>query len=247
MKAMTAANNSGHSATRTVILSSFLLLACACFIALGIWQIERLGWKEELIARVNSRVNAAPVPVPAKAEWPTINAQNDEYRHVQVTGIFDNGKESYVYASTELGPGYWVLTPLTTADGQIILINRGYVPLDRKDPSSRLQGQLNGSVTVTGLLRLNEPGGTFMRSNAPDADRWYSRDVNAIAAKRDIKQVAPYFIDADKDNLDGSYPVGGLTQVKFPNSHLQYAITWFAMAVMSLGFLWFLLKSKSSR
>ncbi|HBF28123.1 SURF1 family protein [Rhizobium sp.] len=242
---MTDAKPPRQSTTRTVVLSSFLLLACACFIALGVWQIERLGWKQDLIARVDTRVNAAPISVPSKAQWSKINRRDDEYLHVSVSGVFDNTKETYVYASTELGPGYWVLTPLSTPDGQIILINRGFVPLDRKDPSSRQQGQLGGPITVTGLLRISEPGGTFLRTNAPQSDRWYSRDVIAIAAKRDLHDVAPYFIDADKATTDGGYPVGGLTQVKFPNSHLQYAITWFAMAFMSLGFLWFLLKSKS--
>lgn len=244
---MTTAKPSRPKFAATILLSFFLLLAFACFVALGIWQIERLGWKEALIARVDSRVHAPATAAPSKAEWPNINAQDDEYRHVAVTGLFDNSKETYVYASTELGPGYWVLTPLKTVDGQTVLINRGFVPLDRKDPSSRPQGQLTDPVTVTGLLRLTEPEGTLLRKNVPQSDRWYSRDVAAIAAKRELTDVAPYFIDADKSDIVGNYPVGGLTQVKFPNSHLQYAITWFVMALMTLGFLWFLLRSKHSR
>lgn len=241
---MTTDQPSKPKFARTILLSSFLLLAFVCFVALGIWQIQRLGWKEALIARVDSRVHAAATPAPAKAEWPKINAQDDEYKHVQVTGLYDNSKETYVYASTELGPGYWVITPLKTLDGQVVLINRGFVPLDRKEPSTRPQSQLADTVTVTGLLRLSEPQGTLLRNNDPQSDRWYSRDVAAIAAKRDLTDVAPYFIDADKTDIAGTYPVGGLTQVKFPNSHLQYAITWFAMAVMTLAFLWFLLRSK---
>lgn len=244
---MTADQPSKPKFARKILLSFFLLLAFACFVALGIWQIERLGWKEALIARVDSRIHAAAAAAPSKAEWPKINAQDDEYKHVSVTGIFDNSKETYVYASTELGPGYWVMTPLKMLDGQTVLINRGFVPLDRKDPSSRLQGQLKDTVTVTGLLRLSEPKGTLLRNNVADSDRWYSRDVAAIAAKRDLTDVAPYFIDADKTDIPGTYPVGGLTQVKFPNSHLQYAITWFAMAVMTLVFLWFLLRTKHNR
>lgn len=240
---MTTAPAPRQSVARKAFLSAFLLLACAAFVALGIWQIERLGWKRDLIARVDSRVHAAPVQAPAPTQWQKINQQDDEYKHIQITGEFDNSKETYVYASTALGAGYWVLTPLTILDGgETILINRGFVPLDKKAPSTRLDGQIKGTVTVTGLLRLSEPKGTLLRSNVPQDDRWYSRDVTAIAAKRNLSNVAPYFIDADKSDRGDTLPVGGLTQVKFPNSHLQYAITWFAMAFMTLAFLWYLLR-----
>jgi surfeit locus 1 family protein len=242
---MTADPAPKQSFKRTALLSSFLLLACAGFIALGIWQIERLGWKRDLIARVDSRVHAEPVQAPARAQWSNINRQDDEYLHVQVSGVFDNSKETYVYASTELGAGYWVLTPLREPDGDTVLINRGFVPLDKKAPSTRIAGQVEAPVTIKGLLRLSEPKGTFLRSNVPQDDRWYSRDVIAIAAKRGLHDVAPYFIDADKSTVNGGYPVGGLTQIKFPNSHLQYAITWFVMALMTIGFLWFLLRHQS--
>jgi surfeit locus 1 family protein len=244
---MTPAPAQKQSFARKALLTTFLLLACAGFTALGIWQVERLGWKRDLIARVDSRVHATPVAAPTRSQWPTINRQNDEYLHVQVSGKFDNSKETYVYASTELGAGYWVLTPLTTADGETVLINRGFVPLDKKAPSTRLNGQIDTPVTITGLLRLSEPNGTLLRSNVPQDDRWYSRDVSAIATKRNLDNVAPYFIDADKSPTNDNLPVGGLTQVKFPNSHLQYAITWFVMAAMTLGFLWYLLRSSSKQ
>ncbi|MDQ0456418.1 SURF1 family protein [Rhizobium paknamense] len=233
---------------RGFLLSAFLILATAVFVSLGIWQVERLGWKEDLIARVDARVHAEPVPAPGVQDWPRINAGDDEYRHVQLSGQFDHSKETLVYASTVLGPGYWVLTPLESG-GQITLINRGFVPLDRKDPSTRKAGQIEGTVQVTGLLRIAEPKGTLLRSNDVAADRWYSRDVQAIAAKRGLAagRVAPYFIDADRSDIPGGYPVGGLTQVQFPNHHLQYALTWFAMAIMSIGFLVFLWKGRGIR
>lgn len=244
---MTPAPAQKQSFKRTALLSAFLLLACAAFVALGIWQLERLGWKRDLIARVDSKVHAPAVPAPSKSQWLHINQTDDEYRHVEVTGVFDHSQETYVYASTELGAGYWVLTPLKTMSGETILINRGFVPTEKKSPSTRMDGQIIGPVTVAGLLRLNEPTGTFLRSNVPEDDRWYSRDVVAIAAKRNLHDVAPYFIDAERTPANGSYPVGGLTQIKFPNSHMQYAITWFSMAVMTLGFLWFLIRNTQTR
>ncbi|MES2337383.1 MAG: SURF1 family protein [Pseudomonadota bacterium] len=185
-------------------------------VALGTWQVQRLAWKRSLIAQVEARLAAVPVPAPAGA------GSGDAYRRVVATGRFI-GADSFVQASTVRGPGWWVMTPLHTPSATI-LVNRGYVPNRFAPPPPR------GQVTVTGLLRLTEPGGGFLRSNDPAADRWYSRDVAAIAAKRGLAGVAPYFIDADATVGE---PVGGLTVVRFPNNHLPYAITWYILALMA--------------
>jgi surfeit locus 1 family protein len=150
-----------------------------------------------------------------------------------VTGTFDHGRETLVEALTEQGSGFWVLTPLRTAGG-IVLINRGFVPKERRTPASRAGGQLQGVVSVTGLARLDEPEGRFLRANRAAEERWYSRDVTAIAAARGFGPVAPFFIDADATSNPGGYPIGGLTVVSFRNTHLIYALTWFALAALSL-------------
>jgi surfeit locus 1 family protein len=150
-------------------------------------------------------------------------------------GTFDNSRETLVQAVPDRGPVFWVLTPLATADGATVLINRGYVPPDRRDPTSRAEGQLQGEVTVTGLLRLSEPGGAFLRSNNPAAGSWYSRDVQAIGENKQLVKLVPYFVDADATANPGGYPVGGLTVIQFRNSHLVYALTWFALAIMSFA------------
>jgi surfeit locus 1 family protein len=195
------------------------------FCALGVWQVERLAWKRDLIARVDARIHAAPTTAPLNA------AKADEYRRVIATGIFLHDKAALVQAATVRGAGYWVLTPLRQANGAIILINRGFVPPEAKTGYNRP----NGMVRITGLLRLTEPGGGFLRSNDPAADRWYSRDVAAIAAARNISPVVDYFIDAQAGSSPDAPPIGGLTVVSFPNSHLQYAITWFVLAAMVVG------------
>ncbi|NTF40412.1 SURF1 family protein [Rhizobium rhizogenes] len=217
-----------------------LLLLTALLIGLGTWQVQRLHWKLDLIAKVDSRVHAPAVAAPGPAQWADINAENSEYKHVQAKGTFLNDKETQVYASTELGPGYWVLTPLKQADGTIVLVNRGFVPTEKRQPTTRPDGQIGGETTVTGLLRINEPKGTLMRSNVPAEERWYSRDVTAIADVRSLQKVAPYFIDADDTKNPGGLPVGGLTQIVFHNSHLVYAITWYGLAAMTLGLAVFL-------
>ncbi|WP_353654168.1 SURF1 family protein [Agrobacterium sp. Ap1] len=214
---------------------AFLLFAAIVFTALGIWQVQRLFWKLDLIARVDARVHAAAAAPPAANEWPTIKSTDAEYRHVVLNGTFDNLRETLVQAVTERGPGFWVLTPLATADGGTVLINRGFVPPDRRDPTSRAEGQLQGEVTVTGLLRLSEPGGAFLRSNNPAAGSWYSRDVQAIGENKQLVKLVPYFVDADATANPGGYPVGGLTVIQFRNSHLVYALTWFALAIMSFA------------
>lgn len=223
-----------------VALAIGAALAFTAFAALGTWQLYRLQWKQALIERVEQRIHAAPVPAPGPDRWPEIAAATDEYRRVRVTGRFLHGLSARVQAATELGSGYWLLTPLRTEEGDIVLVNRGFVPPGSRQTQGRQDSAESASVTVTGLLRMSEPGGGFLRKNNPAANRWYSRDVQAIAAARGLRDVAPYFIDAQAspDSTDSGapdHPVAGLTVVTFHNNHLVYAITWYALALMVLG------------
>ncbi|WP_028748094.1 SURF1 family protein [Rhizobium mesoamericanum] len=233
-----------RSATWLAAFCTLMVLLIAALVFLGIWQIQRLSWKEDLIARVDQRIHAQPVPAPPRAAWGQVSRAGDEYRRVTAGGTLRNDKETLIYASTALGPGYWVITPLTLTDGTSILINRGFAPTDKRDPATRSEGQLATPVTITGLLRITEPRGTLIKSNDPANDRWYSRDVSAIAERRDVTDAAPYFIDADATPNPGGLPVGGLTQIAFPNNHLVYAITWFALAIMVAGLLGFIIRSE---
>jgi surfeit locus 1 family protein len=213
-------------------LLALTLLLAALFTGLGVWQVRRLAWKLDLIARVDRRVHAAPQAAPGPDSWQRLTRENAEYRHVQVRGIFLNARETLVEAVTDYGAGYWVMTPLRTSWGTV-LVNRGFVPPERAAPGSRARGSFPGPVTVTGLVRMTEPGGAFLRHNAPEANRWYSRDVAAIGRARSLDRLAPYFIDSDAAPVPGGWPRGGLTVVHFRNAHLQYAITWFALALLS--------------
>jgi surfeit locus 1 family protein len=205
-------------------------------VSLGVWQLHRLAWKRDLIERVEARVHAPPVAAPGPERWLQVDAANSEYLHVVVQGRYRHDGETLVQAVTERGGGYWVLTPLETVDGYVVLINRGFVPPTHRDPATRAKGQVEGVTTVTGLVRMSEAGGAYLRTNEPAADRWYSRDVAAIAEARGLTDVAPYFIDADaNERLDADAPVGGLTVIRFNNNHLQYALTWFGLALMVAG------------
>jgi surfeit locus 1 family protein len=221
------------------LLALFSVLGVAALTALGVWQLERRVWKLELIARITRHVHAEPIAAPGPSQWPQLDASGHSggfaYLRVHAAGQYLNDRETLVQAVTRLGGGFWVLTPLRTVDGFTILVNRGFVPADRRDPATRAAGQLSGRTLVSGLLRATEPGGAFLHTNDPAADRWYSRDVAAIASARALSTVAPYFIDADATPVPGGLPVGGLTQTELPNHHLLYALTWFALALLLGG------------
>ena len=212
---------------------SLAALATIGLCALGVWQVERRAWKLDLIKRVEARIHATPDAAPGPDAWPSISAAQDEYRRVTASGRFLNDRETLVQAVTDLGGGFWVLTPFQTTSGFTVLVNRGFTPPDRRAPATRAEGQTSDETTITGLLRLTEPDGGFLRSNDPAGERWFSRDVTAIASARGITDVAPYFIDADGAANPGGLPVGGLTVVRFNNNHLVYALTWFALAGMT--------------
>jgi surfeit locus 1 family protein len=216
-------------------------LGVAVLVGLGFWQLERRVWKQDLIARAETRSQASVTPVPAESEWSTIGAERDEYRRVRVSGRFRHDREALVYTLLSepkgrfRGPGYWVFTPLETATGGVVIVNRGFVPDERKSRAKRSEGEITGEVTVVGLLRMPEPA--FWFTPAPDPARgiWYRRDPAGIAAAYGLTRVAPFVIDADATPNPGGLPQGGETLLSFPNNHLQYAVTWFGLAAALAG------------
>ncbi|MGX5830936.1 SURF1 family protein [Mesorhizobium sp. 43Arga] len=222
--------DAGRSAASRLFLLLLGLLGVLMFVGLGVWQLERRVWKLDLIARVDQRIHAPVADAPGPASWAGVTAVGDEYSHVRLAGRFLDGKNTLVQAVTELGGGYWVLTPMRTDRGFIVLVNRGFIPQERKAEFEQENGGLGSSTVIDGLLRMSEPGGGFLRSNDVAGNRWYSRDVGAIATARGLTiDVAPYFVDAE---ASGGWPRGGLTVVTFRNSHLVYALTWFTLAAM---------------
>jgi surfeit locus 1 family protein len=259
--------NTGRAPRSPLVLFAVFaaaLVLFSTFVALGTWQIHRRSWKLDLIARVNQRVHAPPVAAPREPNWPAVTAANSEYLHVRADGIFLNDRETLVQATTELGAGYWVLTPLRLSDGSIVLVNRGFVPPERRDRAAHSAAAPTTPATVTGLLRVTEPGGGFLRHNDPAANRWYSRDVQAIAAARGLRHVAPYFIDAEAEPVgagptraaadtavpprasprDSIEPVAGLTVITFHNSHLVYVITWYTLALLVIAGVWIMIREE---
>jgi surfeit locus 1 family protein len=197
------------------LLGLLCLLSVAALTALGIWQLERRVWKVNLIGQITQRVHAVPIDAPGPSQWPQVTAGDYTYRRVRVAGQYLNDRETLVHAVTRLGGGF--------------------VPPERRDSATRTAGLISDGTVVSGLLRVTEPKGAFLHANNPAADRWYSREVAAIAAARALSPIAPYFIDADATPVPGGLPVGGLTVIELPNNHLVYALTWFTLALMLAG------------
>jgi surfeit locus 1 family protein len=209
-------------------LTIWSMLGLLLLLGLGTWQVQRLAWKEGLIAGRNVALAAAPVPLPKTLG----EARALEFHPVRAEGQFLNEHELYLNAQAFSGDqGFHVVTPFRLSDGRIIFIDRGFVPTARQAPSSREAGQIAGATGVTGLLRLPEPPGYFTPANEVQKNSWFSIDLPAMAQAAGVGSALPFYVDADKTPNQGGWPQGGQTITDLPNNHLQYAITWYALAV----------------
>ena len=199
-------------------------------LGLSFWQIERLFWKRELNAQREAALAAASTAVPHTLE----EEDSMEFRHVIDEGIFLQDKEIFLGATSDAGRnGYHVLTPLQEPTGRVVFVNRGFIPAELKDPAKRPAGQVAGTVRLQGLLRLppaKKPA-WFLPDNRADLNYWFWVDLPAMAVADKLDRVAPFYIDADATPNPGGWPKGGVTRLELPNDHLQYAITWFSLAV----------------
>jgi surfeit locus 1 family protein len=222
-----------------------VLLAVLLLLALGTWQVQRLYWKEALLADIQQRGEAAPVDLNI-IETMASSDGDIEYRKVRLSGIFDHTKERHFFATFQGQTGYYIYTPLQMSDGRFIFVNRGFVTYDMKAPSTRAEGQVAGTVEIEGLARAKLPGKPSMM--LPDNDLkanifyWKDLDVMAPSAGVDETRLVPFFVDANAAPNPGGWPKGGVTIIDLPNNHLQYAITWYGFAltlVIVAGFAYF--------
>lgn len=216
----------GFAAALSLALFSILVL-----LALAAWQVQRSAWKTALIARIEARVDAAPVSLPPPSQWASLDPEDYEYRRVTVSGTYLAEGQAEALALTERGAGFWAMTPLRLESGEIVYINRGFAPQER--PGAFIIAPEN--VTVTGLMRAPEPGGLFLRPNDPVRGRWYSRDVAAMGAAAGLAAPAPFFIDRAADDDREALPAGGMTRIDFPNNHLLYAVQFLLLALVPAG------------
>jgi len=213
-------------------LTAAMLAALAVLVGLGVWQLQRLQWKEGLIAKIETRSKGPAISL-EEAMTMAAKGQDPSYYRVRVTGRFDHSKERYLFAVSDENAGWRVITPLTTQDGKVVLIDRGFVPSDLRDPTTRAEGQIEDEVTVTGIVRMPDTQRLFTPDNEPDANQWFWRDLGAMAQSmfpEPPEEPAPFLLEAEKGDVPGGWPKGGQTRLQIPNNHLQYAITWFLLA-----------------
>ena len=217
------------------------LVGMTILISLGVWQLERRAWKNDLIQKIEARAYGAPGAIPPEAEWPAWSREAEEYRRVRVAGRFLYEGEVAVHglmSGRERGQplqGYYLLTPLRLRDGGIVVVNRGFVPGELRDLGRRPGSDPEGEVAFTGLVRAPETPAPFVPKNDPARNEWFVRSPDEIAKAKGLARVAPFLIDADPMPSPAGWPKGGQTRLSMPNDHLQYALTWFGLALTLLG------------
>lgn len=203
--------------------------AILIMLALSIWQLNRYNWKVELLDTIDQQLSAAAVPMPAgdivAGEW--------RYRRVTLNGEFQHEQEIHLFSHAKKGrQGFQIITPFVRSDGAgIVLVNRGWVPDTKKDASNRLDGQLAGPVTVSGIIKTPwTKGWSYMPDNNPQTNVWLYGEVDKMSRHLGIETV-PVFVELDKSDVPGGWPLGGQTRVSVPNNHIEYFFTWFGLAL----------------
>jgi surfeit locus 1 family protein len=241
---MTAPASFSRSRFRPALWPTLIAVpAIVVMLGLGTWQVVRMGEKAAAIAERTERTTAEPIAFPFTADPADLRAL--EFRRATVTGVFRHEQEQYLAARSMRGnAGYQVVTPLEVTEGgpagAVVLVNRGWVPVDRKEPAARADGQVAGAVTVEGVIRLSGTQAWMVPDNEPEKNVWFWEDLAGMARYLGIEdRVAPAFLETGPAENPGGFPIGGQTRVNLPNDHLQYAITWYALAV-ALAVIWYL-------
>ncbi len=227
-------NGGGRSRPRLMWPTIMTLPAFIALLALGTWQLQRLEWKDALIAERRAQVMAPPIVLPAEISDPAAL----EYRPVRLSGRFLHARELHFAARVREGRlGFEIVTPMILDDGRAILVNRGWVPPERKDPASRAEGQTGGRVTLVGFFRTGgwKGSATFRPENQPDKNTWLWPDLPAMAAAAELEQaVTSLYVVAAPGQSPGGLPIGRQVAVELKRDHLQYAIVWYTLAFVLL-------------
>lgn len=216
------------------------LVGIGILVGLGVWQLERKAWKENLIATLNAQLAKPPIDLPPRTQWAGLKPQGNEYRRVTFPAEFLPGQDALVYTAGSAfrpdvrGAGYWVLAPARLAGGSIVIINRGFVPLEKKAAAGG--GLPHGLVDIVGVMRWPEKTGSFTPAADVKGNVWYARDTKAIAAAKRWPDHAPFYVEMESPAPPGGLPKPGKLVVNLPDNHLQYAITWFGIALVLTGF-----------
>jgi len=220
-----------------LFLTVAAVLALAVLVRLGVWQLDRLAWKNELIATVETHLSAPAVPLGDLLDRPGRTVEALAFRPATVTGRFDHEREIHLYARNDEGmPGYRILTPLDRSSGPPILVDRGFVPTDYKARARRPGGLVTGEQQISGILRRPVGRGFFTPETDLADNIWFA--LEPFSAVRDFVQrpaLLPVIFEAAEQPNLSALPRGGPLQVEFKNDHLGYALTWFGLALTLIG------------
>jgi len=216
----------------------FVAVALCVLVGLGTWQLERKAWKDALIAELEAKLAAPPTDLPARERWQRLAAATDEFRRVAFPAEFLPGAEALVYSPGSSlrpdvsGPGYFVFTPARLTGGSIVVVNRGFVPEGRQDPKTH--SAPSGVVDIVGVMRWPEQRGQFTPPDEPAKGLWFARDPAAMAAVKKWGTIAPFYVDQEGPQPAGGLPKTAPLKASLPNNHLQYAVTWYGLALVIL-------------
>ena len=209
----------------------FTVLALPVLIGLSLWQVERLEWKQGLLAKIAERMDADEMPLPPPSDWADYDAREAEYTRVLIEGRFLPVEFHYFTQGERGAPGYAVISPLEIADGAIVFVDRGFVPVALKDAASR-GGIPQGEQRFTGIIRAPSERGTFDGRDDPEKNIWMVRDPAVMGDELDAQRIAPFIVEAEEGAFPGEWPKAGRTRVDIPNNHLDYALTWGGLALV---------------
>jgi len=239
---MTGVAAAGSQRRGLLVPSLAVAASLVVLMLLGLWQLDRKAWKEELIATLKQRLAAAPIALPQPVDWPLLTAETDEFLRVAMTAEFLNDREALVYTGggstlreASSGPGYWIFTPARLEGGALVMVNRGFVPDGKQDPLARPEGQVAGPIKMVGALRWPEKPGLFTPAGDPARNMWFARESTAIAAAKGISS-APFYVELESPQPPGGLPHADRLRPNLPNNHFGYALTWFGLAAVLLGF-----------
>jgi surfeit locus 1 family protein len=228
-----------------------VIVGVAILCGLGVWQVQRKAWKENLIATLNARLAEAPVDLPPRTAWSSLKAKGHEWHRVHFLAELIPGQEALVYTAGSAfrpdvkGPGYWVFAPARLAGGSVVIIDRGFVPMDHKAAASHSAPKT--MTDIIGVMRWPEKSGSFTPGADVKDNVWYARDIKAIAAAKQWPDHAPFYIEQESPVPPGGWPKPGKLVVNLPDNHLQYALTWFGMALGLAGLYVFWLVRRRRR
>jgi surfeit locus 1 family protein len=237
--APTSSRRTRHGTRRRTWLGLLIpaLLVFAALLSLGTWQLRRKAWKEDLIATLAERLAAPPSALPVPSTWPRLDRAGDEYRRVKFSAQFEPGKAALVFATASAfrpdvsGFGFWVFAPARLADGGVVIVNRGFVPTKLADPNVRYDEPRSGMLDITGVMRWSDTRQWFTPKDNPAQNVWFVRDPAVIAAAKDWGSVSPFYVEQESPSPESGWPRPGKIVVNLPNNHLQYAVTWYGLAL----------------